>query len=366
MVCSCSGICIVPEVRRNDWMNRYYYRQMNRSFQSAYHAMAEGFGTLASSFPVPKLDMKELSEIFFLLRLDNPWIFYVTGFSCRYAQGAETMQLIPQYMFDRKKIREHQKALQGRTARLVRPAQAMKSDLEKEQYIHDFICSNVTYDKLKKSYSHEIIGPLQQGIGVCEGIAKTVKLLCDELGIPCIIALCDADPENGLKYRHAWNVIRIQGKWYHLDATYDNSLGRYGQKRFDYFNLDDKKIFRDHRAVMYPVPVCGDSGSFYYKVNRLSLTKLEDVGKRLRTAIRKKQEYFVFHWRGGYLTREILQEIAGEAAAAAAEKEKYIRMSFNFAQSVIQLKIDDVPAEETGVCREEADEEREIGTVKEP
>ena len=34
---------------------------------------------------------------------------------------------------------------------------------------------HVRYDKLKKSYSHEIIGPLGQGVGVCEGIAKSVK-----------------------------------------------------------------------------------------------------------------------------------------------------------------------------------------------
>lgn len=340
-------------------MNRYYYRQMSRQQQSAYHSMLEGFTALASSFPVLRLSMQELSDIFFRLRLDNPWIFYVTGFSCRYAEGADTMQLIPVYMFEKKKIREHRKALQGRVARLLRPAQSMSTDLEKEQYIHDFICSNVTYDKLKKSYSHEIIGPLQQGIGVCEGIAKVVKLLCDELRIPCIIAVCDADPEHGLKYRHAWNVIQIQGKWYHLDATYDNSLGRYGEKRFDYFNLEDKKIFRDHRAVIYPIPACTDGNRFYYKENRLSLTKLEDVGKRLRTAIRKKQKYFVFHWRGGYLTREVLQEIAADAAQAAKEKDKYIRMSFNYAQAVIRLAIEDAPPESDGIWQEEADEERE-------
>lgn len=338
-------------------MNRYYYRQMNRQQQSVYHAMLEGFTSLASSFPVLRLSMRELSEIFFRLRLDNPWIFYVTSFSCRYAEGAESMQLTPVYMFEKKKIKEHQKALQGRVARLVRPAQAMRTDLEKELYIHEFICNHVTYDKLKKSYSHEIIGSLQQGIGVCEGIAKTVKLLCDEMGIPCIIAICDADPDHGVKYRHAWNVIKIQGQWYHLDATFDNSLGRYGQKRFDYFNLDDKKIFRDHRPVMYPIPACTDGNHFYYKENRLSLTKMEDVGKRLRTVLRKKQEYFVFHWRGGYLTREVLLEIAAEAAKTAQEKEKYIRMSFNYSQAVIQLRIIDTPPEEhAAIHQEEADE----------
>lgn len=71
------------------------------------------------------------------------------------------------------------------------------SEWEKEKYVHDFICENVHYDKLKKSYSHEIIGPLGQGVGVCEGIAKSVKVLCDALGIWCMIAICGNNPEKG-------------------------------------------------------------------------------------------------------------------------------------------------------------------------
>ena len=52
--------------------------------------------------------------------------------------------------------------------KLARPA-AKLAELEKEKYIHDFICENIHYDKLKKPYSHEIIGPLGHGVGVCEG-----------------------------------------------------------------------------------------------------------------------------------------------------------------------------------------------------
>lgn len=82
------------------------------------------------------------------------------------------------------------------------------SEWEKEKYIHDFICDNVTYDKLKKAYSHEIIGPLGHGVGVCEGIAKSVKVLCDALGIWCMIAVCGNNPEKGIKYRHTWNICK--------------------------------------------------------------------------------------------------------------------------------------------------------------
>lgn len=71
------------------------------------------------------------------------------------------------------------------------------SEKEKELFIHDFIVKNVKYDKLKKEYSHEIIGALGNGVAVCEGMAKAVKILCDELGIWCIVALSEANPEKG-------------------------------------------------------------------------------------------------------------------------------------------------------------------------
>ena len=209
----------------------FYYQQMNKAQQNAYRAMLDGFESLSPEFPVLRLDGKELSDIFFRLRLDHPAIFYVEGFHYRFAQNSEYVQMIPEYMFEKKKIKEMKTALESRISRLVRQAEGMAPE-EKEKYVHDFICSNVTYDKLKKQYSHEIIGPLQQGIGVCEGIAKTVKILCDRMGLECLIAISESAPDRGIRYRHAWNLVKLKNTWYHLDATFDNSLGRYGQKRF--------------------------------------------------------------------------------------------------------------------------------------
>ena len=244
--------------------------------------------------------------------------------------------------------------MKSRVEKLVRPVQSL-SEWEKEKYVHDFICQNVHYDKLKKAYSHEIIGSLGQGVGVCEGIAKTVKILCDRMGLECLIAISESAPDRGIRYRHAWNLVRLKNTWYHLDATFDNSLGRYGQKRFDYFNLDDKMIFKDNQPLVYKVPACTDGGRFYYKENRLSLTKLEDVAGRFKAVLRKKQPYYVFHWRGGYLTRDVLEQIAGIASEAAREKGKYVRMSVNYSQAVMELAVTDYKSGQE-ICREEANE----------
>lgn len=58
--------------------------------------------------------------------------------------------MIPEYMFEKKKIKEMKTALESRISRLVRQAEGMTPE-EKEKYVHEFICSNVTYDKLKNS-----------------------------------------------------------------------------------------------------------------------------------------------------------------------------------------------------------------------
>ena len=172
----------------------YYYDHMTKPRQAAYRSMLAGLTELSDSFQLPLLEAKELSEVFLLLRLDHPELFWASGFHFLHYQDSPNLIMKPEYLFDKGKIREHQKAMTARVEKLVRPAKTL-SEWEKEKYIHDFICENIRYDKLKKAYSHEIIGPLGQGVGVCEGIAKAVKILCDALGIWCMIAICGNNPE---------------------------------------------------------------------------------------------------------------------------------------------------------------------------
>jgi len=331
----------------------YYYNQLNKAQQAAYHAIRAGLLALAPSFQVPLLSGRELSDLYFMLRLDCPEIFWSVKFKYRYYQDSGNAEIIPEYLFDKNKIRDHQKAMRSRVEKLARPAMKF-SEVEKEQYIHDFICQNVRYDKLKKPYSHEIIGPLGQGVGVCEGIAKSVKILCDALGIWCMIALSEANPEKGIKYRHAWNVLRIGGQYYHLDATFDNTLGGGERLRYDYFNLSDKQIFRDHEPILWKAPICENGDHFYYKEKKLSFTKIEDVRKRSAQAV-KKGKMLIFHWRGGYLTREVLMELLQIMEEEAVKKERHARISLNWPQAVMQVffekDMQDVP-----VTMEEANE----------
>ena len=303
-------------------MEPYYYNHMNKAQKAAYHSILSGVKNLADEFQIPALEGEELYNVFFQMRLDHPEIFWVSSYKYRYYKDSPNLIFIPEYLFDKKKICEHQKAMTARVEKLIRPAQKLP-EWEKEKYVHDFICENIRYDKLKKSYSHEIIGPLGQGVGVCEGIAKAVKVLLDALGVWCVIAICGNNPETS-------------------------------EIRYDYFNLDDSQIFRDHEPLIAPAPHCGDHEHFYYKEKKLSFTKKEDVYKRSLQAA-KKGRILIFHWRGGYLTKEVLKELLELIRKAGDEKDKTAMVSINWPQAVIRVQYTDMQVQES-VTIEEANE----------
>ena len=127
-------------------MEQYYYNHMNKAQQAAYHSILSGVKNLADEFQIPALEGEELYNVFFQMRLDHPEIFWATGYKYRYYKDSPNIIFIPEYLFDKGKIKEHQKAMKSRVEKLVRPAQSL-SEWEKEKYVHDFICKNVRYDK---------------------------------------------------------------------------------------------------------------------------------------------------------------------------------------------------------------------------
>jgi len=88
-------------------VEKYYYNQMNKAQKAVYRAMKAGLESLAPSFPVPLVEGSELSAVYFLLRLDNPEIFYAESASYRYYPDSGNAEMIPEYLFDKKKVMDH-------------------------------------------------------------------------------------------------------------------------------------------------------------------------------------------------------------------------------------------------------------------
>ena len=110
--------------------------------------------------------------------------------------------------------------------------------------------------------------------------------------------------------------------------------------------------------MIAPAPHCTDHEHFYYKEKKLSFTKTEEVYKRSLQAA-KKGKTLTFHWRGGYLTREVLNDLVALIRKAGAEKNKAAVISINWPQAVIRLHYTDIQIQES-ITMEEANEGEQI------
>ncbi len=93
--------------------------------------------------------------------------------------------------------------------------------------IHDAVCEMLDYDyhpQPEKSYSlHNAV--LGDHIVVCEGYAKTFLALCQLHGIPCIGVSGVVSTQTGVG-GHMYNMVQMDdGKWYAVDATWDDQDG---------------------------------------------------------------------------------------------------------------------------------------------
>ncbi len=94
--------------------------------------------------------------------------------------------------------------------------------------IHDYICEVTKYPEgfdLSNPASdvpvyHSPAGVfLQGGVAACEGYAKAFMILCREFDIPAILVVGNAGVS------HMWNYVQLQGSWYAVDATWDDTGG---------------------------------------------------------------------------------------------------------------------------------------------
>ena len=111
---------------------------------------------------------------------------------------------------------------------------------EKIRVIHDYIIDHTEYDKLKydnkqdNTYkSNTAYGVLIQGYGTCNGYADAMAIFLNKLNI--------------INYKisnddHIWNLVYLDGKWYHLDLTWDDPISDISVSRDTYFLIDTKTL----------------------------------------------------------------------------------------------------------------------------
>ncbi|WCF07595.1 transglutaminase [Paenibacillus thiaminolyticus] len=170
----------------------------------------------------------------------DPFIRYnVSKYSFQW-KGSVDYALVTVYV-EYRETREQTQFVLNRAHEIVQEITAPDdSPHQKVKAIHDYVVSHLTYDEgMTKFTAYEA---LTEGKTVCQGYALLVHAMLIEAGIPGQIIEGEAGGT-----LHAWNLVQLDGSWYHLDATWDDPLpNRDGQIRYTYYLRTDEEMRGDH------------------------------------------------------------------------------------------------------------------------
>lgn len=177
---------------------------------------------------------------------DQPWVYWLHGLECGWTLSGSTsggtthwqvseMTLTPTMYFENAADDwpEFDEGVDKAAEEISAQFEVSDTDYEKAKKIHDWINERLTYNYDAADiggdeylYAHTAYPLFVEGKGnavVCEGYAKAFKILCNELGVGCVVV-------SGMSYTssgsgpHMWNMMSMPDRnYYAVDLTWDDS-----------------------------------------------------------------------------------------------------------------------------------------------
>lgn len=249
----------------------FYYDGLETSEKIAYEQIMAEINAMPKKIKVPALDEEGLSDVFEAILYDNPELFFISENCKSEINNFGNCYFVPEYTMNLYEYDEQLAELE-KVKDLVKEKTANLSEsYEKELFIHDFVVEKCEYvDKTGGTYS-SAYGCLVEGKASCEGYAKAVKYLLDAEGIENYLAV--GTTEGGAPSEstgHAWNIVKIDDGYYHLDVTWNDPEGDSEDfASYAYFNVTDEDISKTHTVEKRFLGRCTDTKENYYVKNSI-------------------------------------------------------------------------------------------------
>ncbi len=176
------------------------------------------------------------------IRFLHPDLFFVDKqFNFTKSELTDAILVLkPRYLYTEEEHNARMTTYRDHVQTIAALAPADGSDFDKILYLHDYFVREYSYD-----YSYTIRDAytfFEQKTGVCQAYMLAFIAVADALGIESI-------PVTSNRMNHAWNMVKLDGNWYHVDVTWDDPGGYPSQVSYAYFLQSDAGIInidKDH------------------------------------------------------------------------------------------------------------------------
>ncbi len=185
------------------------------------------------------------------------------------------------------------------------------TDYEKEVAIYDWMFENIKHDDgitvaipTTGDYCDNPYGVLTTHKAVCVGYATTFRLFMQMLEIECMVV-------HDIYLSHSWDLVNIDGGWYHTDLYMDVDSIRYGS-----FNMTDEICYLSHEWDMDFFPSADSTEYCYSVMSAVEFESLTAAASDIRELIESDESATLTFKISGddmYTVYQQLQLMANEA-----------------------------------------------------
>lgn len=315
-------------------VDRYFYGKLPENEKKIYKEIYQGCMEHRDTIPLSCSSdeiKKSYQRIIEAITDDNPLLYFLNQTVMEIAVDSfGNAAVLPQYFITKDSVERYNDKMQNTINNIISRLKLTEgSDYDRIKRVHDYMCENVKYDyegsdpTNTKSFilSHTIIGVFANKKAQCEGIAKAAKVLLNAVDMKCIFITGTAKGDHFSNGAHGWNIVSIDGNPYHMDITYDIGGTKHGFIDYDYLNLTDNMIRRDH-VFKSVYPKCTSTQMNYFTKNG----RLFDTKKGLREYVAHQinagEMDFYVRFGGKLKVGNIYQEIMDYAYTLLCDKGK--------------------------------------------
>ncbi len=205
---------------------------------------------------VLEYDSEQIQQQMSAFFLTHPELFYVsTAYHILSDGSGKVVQVTLEYLYDIDEIPAMVSEYEAAVAEIVSGVPSDACDFDKILYLHDYFVRNYAYD-YEGLRQEEQTGQstavrdtyrfFKGKVGVCQAYTLALMATASEVGIDCLPVVCD--PMN-----HVWNLVQLDGEWYHIDITWDDAGGEQtavypSYISYRYFLLSGEALYTGGRA----------------------------------------------------------------------------------------------------------------------
>ncbi len=256
-------------------VDTYCHDQLSTGEQVAYQAMFYCLTNLVESWNCGSITQETIQKAYDCILMDHPEIYwsdgytYVTSFVNNEVSGHRVEF---SFSMDRAEIKRRNAELEQALMDMAAQIGRIDPSYETVKAVYEYMVRNFTYNELNLDQS--MYSAMMKRSGVCASFAKAFEFIMQCMNIPCTVVygyLTQSGGRLASSMGHEWNLVQLDGGWYHVDVTSAIVVHEdYGFMDYRFLCATTADMLYTHRIDNpVPIPDCSSTDLEFYSLNDL-------------------------------------------------------------------------------------------------